>query len=133
MSSRCGFTSLLQFGSLNQSYCGTVASSATPSADVLSVEKRLCTSFRATFAANFQRVDLLFESLPLPLPLFAEDDSSMHAAGECTVAWRAWLSRTMAPAGAHVHILSPNIHDFSSFLARRIYLDRVSCASRRPS
>jgi hypothetical protein len=50
------------------------------------VEKRLCTSFRATFAAIFERVDLLSESLPLPLPLFVEDDSSMHAADECTTA-----------------------------------------------
>jgi len=53
----------------------------------ISVEKRLYVSFRATFGAIIQRVDLLSETLPLPLPPFAGDDSSMHAAGECTAAW----------------------------------------------
>jgi hypothetical protein len=43
------------------------------------VEKRLHPPFSATLTAIFQRVDLLSESLPLPLPLFAGDDSSMHA------------------------------------------------------
>jgi len=62
------------------------------------VEQRLRASFRATFGASFQRVDLLSRTAPLPLPPFAKDNSSMQAAGECTAAWRAWLSRAMVPA-----------------------------------
>jgi hypothetical protein len=97
------------------------------------VEQRLCASFWATFGANFQRVDLLSENLPLPLPTFAKYNSSMHAAGECTAAWRAWLSRAMVPASVDIHTLSLHIHAFSSSLVQRIYPDSVACSSRRPS
>ena len=41
--------------------------------------------------------------------------TTMHAAGECTAAWRAWLSRAMAPASTYARYLS--LHNTSSLFA----------------
>ena len=115
---------------------GTVISSATPSAATFWWRSAYASRFGRLLAPASQRVDLLSENLPLPLPSFAGDDSTMHAAGECTSSIaRGWLSRAMAPASAHAHNTSSHIHIFasSSLLTECVCLDSLSRASRRQS
>lgn len=115
---------------------GMVISSATPSAATFWWRSAYGPRFGRLLAPALQRVDLLSESLPLPLPPFTGDDSTIHAAGECTASMaRGWLSRAMAPASAHAHKPSSHIHALtsSSFLKECVCLDSLSRASIRPS
>lgn len=115
---------------------GTAVSKASPSAATFWWRSAYARLFGRLLAPSSQRVDLLFENLPLPLPPFAGDDSTMHAAGECTASTaRVWLSRAMAPASDHPHSPSLHIHALtsSSFLKECVCPDSLSCASRRPS